>query len=462
MKISDGGGQIGSVPARDIAAADILLPPGYKIDLVTKGFTFPTAATFDDKGNLYVIEAGYSYGEVWLEPRLIRVQPDGTQVEITRGPKNGPWTGLAFYKGNFYISEGGEAEGGKILRASPQGEINVLTADLPSVGDHHTNNLVIKDNYIYFGQGTATNSAIVGPENAEFGWLKRKKDFHDIPCRDVVLTGENYESPNVLTKDPDDKIFTGAFSPFGTPTTPGQVIKGRVPCTGSILRIPIDGGEVEMVSWGLRNPYGIGISEDGKLYTTENAFDDRGSRPVWGAGDVMWEIRPGVWYGWPDFSEGKPIKNDEEFKAPSEREVKPLIQELPNDPPTPVAVFGVHSSANGFDFSASEAFGYKGEAFVALFGDMAPGVGKVLKPVGFKIVRVNVNTGVVRDFAVNKGKRNGPASWLKSGGLERPVSVTFDPSGERLYIVDFGILKMTDEGAQPQEKTGVIWKVSKK
>ena len=66
---------------------------------------------------------------------------------------------------------------------------------------------------------------------------------------------------------------------------------------------------------------------------------------------------------------------------------------------------------------------------------------KVLFPVGFKIVRVNTETGVIRDFATNKGKRNGPASWLKSGGLERPLSVKFDRSGSNLYVVDFGIMK---------------------
>jgi hypothetical protein len=93
---------------------------------------------------------------------------------------------------------------------------------------------------------------------------------------------------------------------------------------------------------------------------------------------------------------------------------------------------------------------------------MAPKAGKVLYPVGFKIVRVNVNTGVVRDFAVNKGKRHGPASWLGKGGLERPVSVKFSPSGDALYVVDFGIMQITDRGPMPQERTGVIWKITKK
>jgi glucose/arabinose dehydrogenase len=462
MRSSQGGGQLKSISKRQITPSDILLSPGYQIELIYDGLNFPSALTFDDHANLYVIETGYAYGEVWREPKLIRLDANGTKTEIAKGSKNGPWTGLTFYNGNFYVSEGGQSEGGKILRISPKGEITTLVDNLPSMGDHHTNNLVIKDDHIYFGQGTATNSGVVGPDNAEFGWLKRKKDFHDIPCSDIVVTGQNYESENIFTADTNDKILTGPYSPFGTQTTAGQLIEGSIPCSGAILRIPVAGGRVEVVSWGLRNPYGIAISPSGKLFTTENGFDDRGSRPVWGAGDVLWEVKEGVWYGWPDFAEGKPIKNDEEFKAPSEKRVKPLIQTIPNNPPNPVAVFGVHASANGFDFSKSDQFGYVGEAFVAEFGDMAPNVGKVLKPVGFKIVRVNVENGVIRDFAVNKGKRNGPASWLKTGGLERPLSVKFDPSGRALYVIDFGILGMTTDGPKPQENTGVIWKITKK
>lgn len=461
MKTSKGGGEIRTTPGRSISVSDILLPQGYKIELVAKDLTFPSGVTFDASGNLCVIETGYCYGEVWLEPRLMKIDGAGNRTVVAKGGKNGPWNGVIFYNNNFYVSEGGALEGGKILRISPAGEVSTLADNLPSLGDHHTNALLVKDGYIYFGQGTATNSGVVGTDNASFGWLERRKEFHDIPCGDVVLTGQNYETQNVLTEDPNDKVLTGAFSSFGTQTVPGQVINGRIPCTGAILRIPVDGGKLEMVSWGLRNPFGIALSPDGRMYTTENGFDDRGSRPVWGAGDVLWEVKQGMWYGWPDFSEGKPVKHDEEFKAPSHRAVEPLLQTLPNEPPQPVAVLGVHSSSNGFDFSTSDRFGYKGEAFIAQFGDMAPGVGKVLSPVGFKVVRVNMETGVIRDFAVNKGKRNGPASWLGAGGLERPVSVKFDPQGEALYVVDFGILKMTEQGPLPQQNTGVIWKISK-
>ena len=45
----------------------------YRVEAVTTGLTFPTDVTFDDSGRAYVIEAGYSYGESWTTPRLLRI-----------------------------------------------------------------------------------------------------------------------------------------------------------------------------------------------------------------------------------------------------------------------------------------------------------------------------------------------------------------------------------------------------
>lgn len=460
---SNGGGQKTVLNERRIDARGVLVPPGYKVEAVTSKLTFPTDAVFDDAGNLYVIEAGYSYGEEFTEPRLLKIDATGNPTVVATGSKNGPWTGIEFHAGNFYVAEGGVLEGGRILRITPSGTITALVSNLPSFGDHHTNGPVVHNGYIYFTVGTATNSGVVGPDNAKYGWLKRKPQFHDIACRDVVLSGQNYVSDDALTDAAGDTVRTGAYVPYGTATTSGQVIKGAIPCTGAVLRIPVNGGNMELVAWGLRNPFGLAVSPSGRIFTTENAFDERGSRPVWGAGDVLWEVQQGGWYGWPDYSAGKKIQFDEEFGSPKEkpRAVKPLLQQYPGSPPKPSAIFGVHSSANGFAFSKSNAFGFSGEAFVAQFGDMAPEVGKVWAPVGFKVVRVNVETGVIRDFAVNRGRRNGPASWLGNGGLERPVSVVFDPTGSNMYLVDFGAVRTDNNGTHPQKGSGVIWKISK-
>lgn len=458
LRPSSGGAETKSV-SRKINVSHVALPRGYAIEAVATGLTFPTALTFDEQGNIYVVESGYSYGETWTVPRLLRVASSGSHSVIATGEKNGPWNGVTFHDGNFYVAEGGELNGGKILKISKDGSITALIENLPSKGDHHTNGPVVENGYVYFGQGTATNSAVVGEDNAKFGWLNRYPDFHDIPCKDIVLKGKNYESKNVLTDDPEDIATTGAYVAFNTRTSPGQVIQGSVPCSGSILRIPVGGGDPELVAWGFRNPFGLTMHE-GKLFVVENGYDERGSRPVWGTGDVLWEVQEGKWYGWPDHS-GNEALDHHAFKVPGKGTAELLLKEKPNEPPKPAAVLGVHSSSNGMDFSTSDRFGFKGMAFIAQLGDMSPNVGKVLGPVGFKVVMVDVNEGVIKDFAVNKGKRNGPASLLKKGGLERPVAVKFSPDGRSLYVVDFGILEIDGNKTISHKGTGVIWKITK-
>jgi glucose/arabinose dehydrogenase len=463
MRSSSGGGQTSFDPPRRINAADVAVPQGYRIEPVATGLTFPTGVAFDEEGGVYVTESGYSYGEVWTAPRLLKVEPGSNRLYvIAEGGKNGPWTGVVFQNGSFYVAEGGVLEGGRILRISNRGEITPLIEGLPSRGDHHTNGPAVgRDGWIYFGVGTATNSAVVGEDNAEFGWLKRDPAFHDIPCQDITLAGVNYTVPNPLKPGSGEMVSTGAFSPFGTATQRGQVIRGEVPCSGAVMRISPNGGRPEVVAWGFRNPFGLAFNREGNLFVTDNMYDERGSRPVYGAGDLMWRVTPGTWYGWPDFHAQRRLNEGDRYKAPGKDMPQLLLQTLPNTPPDPVAVLGVHSSSNGFDFSRNSSFGYEGQAFVAQFGDQAPNTGKVLHPVGFKVVRVDPENGVIEDFAANRGKTNGPASWMESGGLERPIAARFDPNGSALYVVDFGVLLEAEKMHMPQKGTGVLWRITR-
>lgn len=462
MRPSRGGGQV-QAEGRVVRASDVAVPKGYRVEALASGLSFPSAVTFDDAGRVYVLEAGYSYGEVFGTPTLLRLLPDGHSEVIAAG-NNGPWTGVVFHGGAFYVAEGGEISGGRILRIDRTGAITPLVRDLPSLGDHHTNGLAIgNDGYLYFGQGTATNSGVVGEDDAEFGWLGRHPAFHDVPCQDITLTGANFETRNVLSAPAKDRATTGAFLPFGTPSQENQIIRGVVPCNGAVLRIPLAGGRPELVAWGFRNPFGIAFSPDGALYVTDNGYDDRGSRPVFGAADMLWRVQPGLWYGWPDFSEGRPLFDNpltsDRYRPPGKAVPKRLLATHPNPPPKPAAYLAVHASADGFDFSRNTAFGYLGEAFIAEFGDQAPLAGKTLHPVGFKVVRVDVSRGVSADFAANRAP--GPASKLENGGLERPVAARFDASGRALYIVDFGIMTMDAHGAHPIPKSGVLWRVTR-
>jgi glucose/arabinose dehydrogenase len=455
-----GGGQNveRSKAGRAFDASQIAVPAGYAIELVAQGLTYPTGIVFDAQSTPVVVESGYSYGEDFTVPRLVRLEPGGSLRELARGEDNGPWNGVDFSDHHFFISEGGERKGGRILKVSPEGKTTVLADGLPSQGDHHTNGPVVHDGWVYFGQGTTTNAAVVGEDNAKFGWLKRQPQVHDVPCADVTLLGKSFETDNPLTEESGDRAKTGPYLPFGTAATEGQVIPGRVPCNGAILRVRTSGGAMELVAWGFRNPFGLAFGPNGRLYATDNGYDQRGSRPVFGAADMLWEVEPGRWYGWPDYSEGRRLTLDR-FKEGKGPPPGAVLRAVPSEPPKPKAFLAVHSSSDGFDFSKSERFGFVGQAFIAQFGDQAPTVGKVRNPVGFKVVRVDPATGVIADFAINPGKQNGPASLLESGGLERPIAARFSPEGTSLYVVDFGVLAMDDKGSHPRRGTGCVWRI---
>ena len=73
------------------------------------------------------------------------------------------------------------------------------------------------------------------------------------------------------------------------------------------MRCNPDGSNLELVAWGLRNAYGLGFLPDGRLLAVDQGADDRGSRPVGNVPDLLFEVRQGAWYGWPDFIDGDPI-----------------------------------------------------------------------------------------------------------------------------------------------------------
>lgn len=76
-----------------------------------------------------------------------------------------------------------------------------------------------EEGWVYFGQGTATNSGVVGTDSFDFGWLPRNPEFHDTPCEDVILARRNYSSRNPLT-EVEERVVTGACHPFGTASLP--------------------------------------------------------------------------------------------------------------------------------------------------------------------------------------------------------------------------------------------------
>ncbi|HEV3479004.1 MAG TPA: PQQ-dependent sugar dehydrogenase, partial [Gaiellaceae bacterium] len=437
--------------------ADILLPDGYVAELVATGFKTPIHCCFDDQGRCYVTEAGYKIESL---PRILRVDTETgafeTLFELPRERwfQTGAMTGACWHAGSLYV-----ANTDTLFRIGADGRVEDVVTGLPGRGDHQTNYPVVgPDGKLYFTVGTATNLGVVGPDNWNYEWLRHFPDVHDVPGQDVSLVGTNFDSIDVRAEGRDGlRVSTGAFSPFGTPTEPGQVIPGSVKCSGSVLRCNPDGSELELVAWGLRNPYGKAFAPDGRLYVTEHNVDERGHRMIFGDSEDLYEVREGAWYGWPDYAAG--IRLDDPHWGRRGRGREPLLADPPDpNPPRPLATFEPHAAPNGLDFCLDPAFGFEGDAFVCLFGDLNPNTTRQATPTGYKIVRVDIKSGEVVDFAVNKIV--GPASKLPHGGFERPSHCAFGPDGA-LYVVDWGEINIAPEvgGVRMGEGTGALWRI---
>jgi hypothetical protein len=117
------------------------------------------------------------------------------------------------------------------------------------------------------------------------------------------------------------------------------------------------------------------------------------------------------------------------------------------------AQFELHSSANKLDFSTSPGFRHVGDIFVAETGSIVPITGAD-RFVGYKVVRVDRQTGAVHDFVVNTG--NTADEIFNPDSLNKPIDVKFD--GELMLIADFGVWEPALGLFQPG--TGKIWVVS--
>jgi glucose/arabinose dehydrogenase len=446
--------------ARGHDPEDILLPEGFVAEVVATGFNAPVHCCFDAEGACYVSECGH---KIDSKPRVLKVDLATGEYETffelpaERWISTGAFTGACWRDGRFYfMNTGGDNDLGTLSRLREDGTIEDLVTDLPW-GDHQPNHpLVGPDGKLYWGQGSATNLGVVGADNYGYEWLKAYPDRHDWPGQDIVLTGRNYEYQNVLGSI-TETVRTGAYVPFGTETHPGQVIPGRVKCTGAVLRYDPETEELGLVAWGLRNPYGLAFHPDGRLFATEHNIDERGRRQIMGDPDDLYEIREGEWYGWPDFAAG--IRLDDPHWGDKGRGREPVIAQHPDPaPPKPFATFVDHAGVNGLDFCRSAEFGFEGDAFVALFGDIAPFTSRPSTPRGFKIVRVDMKRAQVHDFAVNRIQ--GPASQLPHQGFERPSHCQFGPDGA-LYVVDYGEVNIAPEvgGIRMKKGTGTLWRI---
>jgi glucose/arabinose dehydrogenase len=412
-----------------------------------QGLDFPTSLAFDHEGVAWVAESGLPFGGAAPGGRIRRIGPEGSSAPLLTDLRY-PVNGLCFHAGAFYIAEGGYP--GRISRWVPGGERTTVLDGLPGLGNYHTNMAVVgPDGRLWFSQGAMTNSGVIGLDAYELGWLKRLPHNCDVPGYDVELAGDDFETADPLELGNDDgdgggRARTGAFAPFGVAGAPGRRLPGRVPCTAAVLRCGLDGSGLELVAWGLRNAYGLAFLPDGRLIATDQGADDRGSRPIGNAPDTLYEVRPGAWYGWPDFVAGVPV-TDPRFRPVRGPAPGFLLADHAALPPPerPLLEFAVNAAATKLAVIPADAPRWPGQILVALFGDERPMTAPAGPRVGRSIARID------------------PADWslhaLAAGPFRRPIDVAVQ--GDTVYVLDFGEFEMVPDGVEAQAGTGALWKI---
>jgi len=531
----------------------INLPPGFTASVFVSGLNFPTGIAFlgnSQSFQVFVLESGHGLGGSRCNeqgnpavggtfsptnpftPDILVFNRNGTLI---RGPLGkptpsgggfqpaGPAIDIGFVNGlsggrlfatdsNQSTHGGGQNNSSRIVTVNPMtGQVTSFITDLPT-GDHPTEQLAFKDGWIYWSQGSTTNSGVVGLDNG--GGTNQS----DIPCQDITL------SDNVFISSLSPFVATSGYSPFGKQqpgakipaffnSFTGQVRQGV--CDGAILRTKLaDPSTVQAFSWGYRNPYAIRFPPSdhplaGGILAGEDGADERGARPSNNAPDVLQLGRQNPdgspdYHGWPDrygfLPSSQAVFNpigggsDDLCQSPPNKPFPACIPDvLANDVPianvlafppqpitSPLAIEGADSSFTGVDF-APDAFVTgpvrPGAVLYSLEGDFgfspenatepAPVIGHEVKLINFNQLPDTPLSLQIQNFARNS---TGDQAFVAPNinGFNRPTNVRFGPDG-CAYVVDYGAVR--DQGADSHvvgtgngslvqiPGTGVVWKI---
>lgn len=77
---------------------------GYKIEPVLWNLTLPSSVTFDDKGNIYIAEAGYAPGGLETTPRILKINTNDEVSSFVDRDLYGPITNIVYHDGKLYVS----------------------------------------------------------------------------------------------------------------------------------------------------------------------------------------------------------------------------------------------------------------------------------------------------------------------------------------------------------------------
>lgn len=453
-------------------------PAGFELRRYVAGLTAPTAIAFDAQGNLLV-----AMGQRDEEPTIIGFRSNGSSFRIYPQGRRlpfglptpgvgwrmyGPIGGMLCYHGKVYVSHRDAAGMGAITALDYEGHHTTIIAGMPSRGETGVTDLAISPTgRLYFGIGTATNSGVVGLDNWEEHWVRRYPLVHDEPWQDLALLGYRFDTPNPLAGlfGPAELAVTAPFQPFNHSNQ--TRIKGVAgpngdnKPNGAICWVSPEGGFPVVEAHGVHYPSGIVFNEFGRMYFTNRGMEMRGTRPIKDDPDALLRLVPGgTWYGWPDYTTDFDSVSDARHQPPVEMvsstgypEVRPTIDQdashlIPPSRDTLLqAEFPSLSGASRIDVVPPQGpfKEFRGNVLVALRGDRAPFATsgrKLAEIVGYKVVRVDVDTRAVRDFVRNTAGK--PRSWIPGESpslLERPDDVKFGPDGV-IYILDFGQMEM--------------------
>jgi len=524
---------------------DIVVPKGFKVEVFASGLNMPTDIAFvgnKERFQAIVLESGTGLPSGCNDnrtattggplsptnpftPDVIVFDQNGTQLSGRLGKptasgggfqKDGPAIGLTFERdfqgGRLFGTDsnqgvrGAQSGGGnntsrvveiQINSARTQANIIPRITGLPT-GDHPTEQIVAKDGWLYWSQGSATNSGVTGHDNGNGG------NQQEIPCQDITLSdnvwdsGDGHKSAG-FSRHGDQRIGNKNVKAFEGATRDGM-------CSGAILRAPIPKPnstalvKVEPVAWGFRNPYGLRFSPPdhplkGQLMISENGEDERGARPVNNAPDRLAVARQNKdgspeYHGWPDrfgfLDSTQALFNPQGGPAddlcqppagsfPPASACNPQLFLPPNTPvgnilafppqpiSAPLALEPADVAAVGLDFVPKAFVGgvvKKNAVLLSREGDFgfSPGNGDPI--LGHDIELINFSSQSPNELNMSRFAFNCPSAQqfhdsdgtprchVKSGqafvegihGINRPTTVRFGPDGAA-YLVDYGAVR---------------------
>lgn len=356
-------------------------------NLKYKGIEDAKDIAVDDKGNLYI-----AYTD-----RIQFVDGNGKSFDIIKDKELNIYS-LEYKNEKLYYSSGS-----KILCYDLDKKQQIqLIGDLPNYGDYNKSLIKIRNDELYISIGAATNSGVVGNDNF---WINNSPFNYDITPKDITVRGKSFGSEK-----------TGAFVPYKTKNATGQLMPGHFPGNASIIYYNLIYNSADTFSWGIRNVKGMSFNSEGKLIAAVGGIEDRGLRPVKGDVDYIYEIKKGLWYGWPDYSGGDPLTSPR-FKGVNNSKVNFILDNHPStNPPAPIYQHKSLSTLGSLDVDLK---GRLGEKDCIYFYDNRD-----------NILYGLTKSGILKEKVVFKKDTNIASIKISDGGL-----LALDSSNGTLYNI---------------------------